>query len=71
MGSTIWVPQVGILGLNGIQQTNALSIRIEFNTPEDAEAAFESFLVGSKGHLSPSEIAKIRDTVGVVGMGGT
>ena len=45
--------------------------RIEFNTPEDAEAAFESFLVGSKGHLSPSEIAKIRDTVGVVGMGGT
>lgn len=45
--------------------------RIEFSTPEDAESAFESFLVGVKGYLTPSEIAKIRDTVGVVGMGGT
>lgn len=48
-----------------------LGFRIEFSTPEDAESAFESFLVGVKGYLTPSEIAKIRDTVGVVGMGGT
>jgi len=46
-------------------------LKIEFSTPEDAESAFESFLVGVKGYLTPSEIAKIRDTVGVVGMGGT
>lgn len=33
--------------------------------------AFEDFLCATKGSLTASEIAKIRDTVGVVGMGGT
>lgn len=45
--------------------------RIEFEVREDADQAFETFLVGSKGYLTPSEIARIRDTVGIMGMGGT
>jgi len=45
-------------------------LRAEFVNPEDARSAFEAFFVGSKGQLSPNEIAKIRDTVGVMGMGG-
>ena len=32
---------------------------------------FEDFLRASKGSMSASEIAKIRDHVGVVGMAGT
>ena len=42
----------------------------EFDTAEDASQAFESFLLGSKGSLSPSDIARIRDTIGIHGMGG-
>ncbi|KLO09834.1 hypothetical protein SCHPADRAFT_922264 [Schizopora paradoxa] len=45
-------------------------LRAEFVTPEDTRSAFEAFFVGSKGQLSPNEIAKIRDTVGIVGMSG-
>lgn len=45
--------------------------RAEFTTENDALLAFEDFLRASKGTLSASEIAKIRDHVGVVGMAGT
>jgi len=43
----------------------------EFAKREDADATFEQFLVASKGSLGFSEIAKIRDAVGVAGMGGS
>ena len=36
----------------------------------DASQAWEDFFVAAKGTLSVSEIAKIRDSVGVVGMAG-
>lgn len=36
----------------------------------DADKAFEEFLRSAKMNLSPHEIAKIRDEVGVTGMGG-
>ncbi|TDL22700.1 hypothetical protein BD410DRAFT_193638 [Rickenella mellea] len=42
----------------------------QFDTTDDANRAFESFLLGSKGYLSANDIAKIRDSVGVMGMGG-
>lgn len=45
--------------------------RAEFTTENDALIAFEDFLRASKGTLSASEIARIRDHVGVVGMAGT
>lgn len=48
-----------------------LAFRTEFVSVADSDNAFESFLVGSKGDLTPSEIAKIRDTVGIVGMNGS
>lgn len=43
----------------------------EFRTETDINLAFEDFLCATKGSLTASEIARIRDTVGVVGMGGT
>jgi UV excision repair protein RAD23 len=46
-------------------------IRTEFSSDSDALIAFEDFLRASKGGLTASEIAKIRDHVGVVGMAGT
>ncbi|THU80489.1 hypothetical protein K435DRAFT_785438 [Dendrothele bispora CBS 962.96] len=46
-------------------------LRTEFTTDADILTAFEDFLRASKGNLTASEIAKIRDQVGVVGMGGT
>lgn len=45
--------------------------RTEFKSEDDALHAFEDFLRASKGALTPSQIAKIRDHVGVVGMAGT
>ena len=45
--------------------------RTEFEAPDDVKHAFESFLLGSKGSLTPSDIAKIRDTIGIHGMGGS
>lgn len=42
----------------------------KFTTREDGDAAFEEFLLSAKNRLSPHEIAKIRDEVGVIGMGG-
>ncbi len=45
--------------------------RNEFPHASDASAAWEDFFCASKGVLSVSEIAKIRDKVGVVGMAGT
>jgi hypothetical protein len=45
--------------------------RSECTTEADALTAFEDFLRASKGSLTASQIAKIRDQVGVVGMGGT
>ena len=47
-----------------------LSYRGEFANRADAAAAWEDFFCASKGNLSVSEIAKIRDAVGVIGMGG-
>ncbi|KAF9231312.1 ubiquitin family-domain-containing protein [Melanogaster broomeanus] len=46
-------------------------LRTEFSNENDALIAFEDFLRASKGGLTASEIAKIRDHVGVVGMAGT
>ncbi|KZS87262.1 ubiquitin-domain-containing protein [Sistotremastrum niveocremeum HHB9708] len=46
-------------------------LKKEFSSPEDAATAFEDFLRATKGQLSPGEIAKIRDEVGVFGMSGT
>ncbi|KIK69284.1 hypothetical protein GYMLUDRAFT_214381 [Collybiopsis luxurians FD-317 M1] len=46
-------------------------LRAEFSSEADALAAFEDFLAASKGGMSASDIAKIRDRVGVVGMAGT
>ncbi|TFY70937.1 hypothetical protein EVG20_g2064 [Dentipellis fragilis] len=43
----------------------------EFSSHDDAATAFDNFLNASKGLLTPHEIAKIRDHVGVVGMAGT
>ena len=37
---------------------------------DDAIAAFEEFLLSAKNRLTPHEIARIRDRVGVIGMGG-
>ncbi|KAH7097013.1 hypothetical protein BKA62DRAFT_717826 [Auriculariales sp. MPI-PUGE-AT-0066] len=43
----------------------------QFKNRDDASSAFEEFLVASKNELSITDIAKIRDTVGIFGMGGT
>lgn len=43
----------------------------EFSVESDAVTAWEDFFCSSKGTLSVSEIAKIRDKVGVTGMAGT
>ncbi|KAI0337213.1 hypothetical protein BDW22DRAFT_1364376 [Trametopsis cervina] len=43
----------------------------EFDTESDAATAWEDFFCASKGTLSVSEIAKIRDKVGVLGMAGS
>lgn len=37
---------------------------------DDANSAFEEFLLSAKNRLTPHEIARIRDRVGVIGMGG-
>lgn len=46
-------------------------LKNEFQTPLDVHSAFEDFLCAAKGSLTASEIAKIRDHVGVIGMAGT
>lgn len=51
--------------------TISVSLSAEFSNKTDAAMAWEDFFRASKGGLSPSEIAKIRDSVGVVGMAGT
>ncbi|KAG9127205.1 hypothetical protein FRC07_000250 [Ceratobasidium sp. 392] len=43
----------------------------EFSNREDADGAFESFLIASKEQLTAGEIAKIRDSTGIIGMAGT
>jgi len=43
----------------------------EFTNKEDADGAFEAFLIASKEQLTAGEIAKIRDSTGIVGMAGT
>ena len=48
-----------------------VSSRAEFPSQTDAVTAWEDFLRASKGTLSVSEIAKIREAVGVMGMAGT
>ncbi|KAF7316455.1 Ubiquitin-like protein [Mycena indigotica] len=45
--------------------------RSEFKNDTDAQTAFEDFILASKSTLTASEIAKIRDHVGVIGMAGT
>ncbi|WRT65417.1 uncharacterized protein IL334_002360 [Kwoniella shivajii] len=51
------------------QKIHALCIS-EFPLEDEADAAWETFLVAMKGRLSAGEAAKIRDVVGVTGMGG-
>jgi len=46
-------------------------LKKEFRTPADVHSAFEDFLCAAKGSLTASQIAKIRDQVGVIGMAGT
>lgn len=46
-------------------------LKSEFQTPLDVHSAFEDFLCAAKGSLTASQIAKIRDHVGVIGMAGT
>lgn len=48
-----------------------LLCRSQFRNESDAATAWEDFFCVSKGTLSVSEIAKIRDRVGVIGMAGT
>ncbi|KDN46010.1 hypothetical protein RSAG8_04517, partial [Rhizoctonia solani AG-8 WAC10335] len=43
----------------------------EFTNRDDADNAFESFLIASKEQLTAGEIAKIRDATGNLGMAGT
>ena len=45
--------------------------RSQFPAHPDSSIAFEDYLAASKAVLTASEIAKIRDHVGVVGMAGT
>jgi len=45
--------------------------RDEFATEADALRAWEDFLRASKASLTASEIARIRDRVGIMGMAGT
>ncbi|KAJ3570565.1 hypothetical protein NP233_g4316 [Leucocoprinus birnbaumii] len=45
-------------------------VRNEFTAEADALHAWEDFLRASKGSLTASEIAKIRDRVGIIGMAG-
>lgn len=51
------------------QKIHALCID-EFTYQDDADSVWESFLMAMKGRLSAGEAAKIRDVVGVNGMGG-
>ncbi|KAL5522586.1 hypothetical protein ACEPAG_8603 [Sanghuangporus baumii] len=46
-------------------------LRTEFPDEKDADEAFETFLLGAKGSLSASDIAKIRDQLGITGMNGS
>jgi len=46
-------------------------LRSELPNRGDASVAFEDYLAASKAVLTASEIAKIRDFVGVIGMAGT
>ena len=48
-----------------------MSNSAEFASEADALLAFEDYLCASKGILTASEVAKIRDEVGVAGMAGT
>ena len=48
------------------QKIHALCVS-EFGYEDDADSAWESFLVSMKGRLSAGEAAKIRDVVGVKG----
>jgi len=54
-----------------IELTVLVFCRSEFIVEGDALTAFENFFRASKGALTPSQIAKIRDQVGIVGMAGT
>jgi hypothetical protein len=45
--------------------------RSRFPSNGDASIAFEDYLAASKGVLTASQIAKIRDSVGITGMAGT
>ncbi|WWC98880.1 hypothetical protein V866_005774 [Kwoniella sp. B9012] len=51
------------------QKIHALCVS-EFPLEDEADAAWETFLISMKGKLSAGEAAKIRDVVGVTGMGG-
>ncbi|KAG6841552.1 hypothetical protein C0991_009587 [Blastosporella zonata] len=46
-------------------------LKSEFHSPTDALQAWEDYFCASKGSLTANQIAKIRDTVGIVGMAGT
>jgi len=45
-------------------------LRSQFKNSDDADAAWEEFFLSSKAHLTPSQIALVRDVTGVVAMAG-
>jgi UV excision repair protein RAD23 len=45
--------------------------RTHFKSTDDVHTAFEDFFCASKGKLTATEIAKIRNVVEVFGMAGT
>ncbi|KAG8924664.1 hypothetical protein FRC03_003344 [Tulasnella sp. 419] len=45
-------------------------LRSQFKNGDDADAAWEEFFLASKAHLTPHQIALVRDVTGVVAMAG-
>ena len=54
-----------------IRESDDRGRRTEFSEERDADEAFETFLLGAKGSLSASDVAKIRDRLGITGMNGS
>ncbi|GJJ14959.1 hypothetical protein Clacol_009229 [Clathrus columnatus] len=46
-------------------------LQSEFTNKDDVATAFEQFFLASKANLTVGEVARIRDQVGIISMGGT
>ena len=71
MGAPVGILEVSSIHVLCVALSRRIFSRSEFQNEADALNAWEEFLRVSKGDLTASEIAKIRDHVGVVGMAGT